>query len=51
MSNLAMAHLDCDNVDKAMELMGHVLRIRRKHLGDKHPDVARSMSNMALMYV
>lgn len=50
MNNLASALLEQKRYQEAEPLYDRVLKIRRKHYGERHPEVALSLNNLALLY-
>ena len=47
-ANIAVDHYNNGNIEKAIKLENEALEIRRKALGEEHPDYAASLSNLAL---
>ncbi len=51
LNNLAAVYWSTGDYDRARELHERALDIRRKTLGEEHPDVANSLNNLALVYL
>ena len=50
MNNLAVLYLDQGQYAKAEPLFVKALEVRRRVLGEEHPDTLTSMNNLALLY-
>ena len=51
MNNLGGLYLDRAQYDQAKTLFARVLEIRRRMLGDEHPDTLTSMNNLSGLYL